>query len=301
MNLLLLILITLSCISSSTCFISRLKNCRYSGNFSVIQEGKYFTLTKDKEKYTETILQKTRSQCTLYCTARDTCLLTNHKKDNSTCELISSTIGTAEDNADWRIVSPEYVTDFRYRGPMCRFIRPKLSHGPAHQYCQDICEAPGFEIKNLMNVAKDKTITSSSVKAPTGPSNNRKFYYKRYMVDGDLSMTNRWFSELEKETWVLIDLATEYGVVIVSIFFAGTKYDLDNVNIKVGMQEDPSKMQFIVQGGTVPLSDMKDFYVQNGPILGRYVYFHRVSTESKTTKIREIKVFVQPRFGRPAS
>ena len=70
-----------------------------------------------------TVPNVSRRQCTLFCTLRDTCVFFNHKVDGTMCELLMSHIGTLEDNREWGVVSTNY-SEWRFRGPMCRFLRP---------------------------------------------------------------------------------------------------------------------------------------------------------------------------------
>ena len=137
-------------------FITRLPACKYSANYTVRRQGKYF-----QGNVSATIRNVSRRQCTLYCMLRNGCVFFNHKVDGTTCELLTSHIGTLEDNPEWSVISTNY-TEWKFRGPMCKFLRPLCSADT--EYCIDTCEAPGYQCKQLENIARGKVTNASSVR-----------------------------------------------------------------------------------------------------------------------------------------
>ena len=105
-----------------SCFITRLPKCKYSANFTLIQDGKFFRGIKGNSIPGPV----TRDQCSAYCLSDDTCVFYNHKLDESVCELQTTHIGQVVDDSEWRFASTNY-SDYWYRGPFCQFLKPKCA------------------------------------------------------------------------------------------------------------------------------------------------------------------------------
>ena len=234
-------------------FVTRLPACKYSANYSIIQEGKYF-----KGVINITIPMVSRRRCTLYCTLRESCVFFNVKEDGTTCELLASHIGTLEDKPGWSAVSTNY-TEWRYRGPMCRFLRPLCNFDK--EYCIDMCEAPGYRCQKLVNVAKGKATSSSGT---------HKFTTS-YLVDEDPA--TYWVSKKSSTPWVMVDLAKAYKILFITLINRTPDFmeRMSHLMIKIGNNNDKDSNEICLKNQQQVVEATKNYFCKQGPIIGRYV------------------------------
>lgn len=236
---------------SGEAFILRLPECKYFAYYTDIKDSQYFNGQVEK-----TLQNITRRKCSLHCTMNHACVFYNHKKDNSTCELIRSHIGTLMSNASWQIISTDY-TDVRYRGQFCRFVQPNCDYST--EYCIDSCEDPGYRCKKYKNVAKKVSAQASSV------------YNGRYANNvADESRSTFWVSRSDKENpvWIKLNLGKVYPILFITIVNRINKklgYSIKGVAIKIDNKVCVSSLTF----GSATAS--KHFRCQNGIMNGQVV------------------------------
>ena len=244
-----------------SCFITRLPACKYSANYTEQHQDKYFNADVNI-----TIPNVTRGKCSLYCTLNNACIFYNHKVDDSVCELLSSHIGTLEDKPGWTFVSTDY-TEWKFRGPMCRFLRPVCT--PSSKYCIDTCKAPGYKCETLVNIALNKVTNSSTIY-----STARK---PAHAVDG--TPRTVFATKFESEPWLMVDLATEYKVLFITILnrVDCCKTRLKFLTLRIGNHngKDKESNEICVDKQDQNNIDEKDYFCEKGPIVGRYVYVIR--------------------------
>ena len=85
------------------CFVTRLP-CVYYARFNV---SPYRYIKGEVNKVLHSV---TKVDCGLSCITNSACLLANHKKDESLCELISS-VGTEITNIDWDVLVTNSTND----------------------------------------------------------------------------------------------------------------------------------------------------------------------------------------------
>ena len=269
-----------SSFASVNCFIIRIKDCRYSANFSDIRENEYFELYDASVKATvETILNVNRSECSLYCLSRDSCVRANHKMDDTSCELLPSSVGKHISKTGWRAISTRYTNDdFRYRGPMCRFIKPTMEDV---QICRDKCEAPGYKIVGNKNFAKNQ---------PTMASSTISGQHHREAVDGNGQ--TYWRTKAEKKTWLRVDLGNNYMVNMIYLNLQSANINnFGVVTLKIGLTKDATAAEICKDNIDMSVGGKKRKIYCPSPITGRYVFFERTSSADKVCTINEFSVY----------
>jgi len=249
-------------------YVTHLPKCKYNGNFSKWHEGKYF-----KGTIAKTIKNVTREKCTLHCVLHKGCLSFNQKKDGAMCELITSHLGTYEEKPGWQVVSTDY-TSYDYRGPMCRYLKPKCDF--TIEYCIDVCEAPGYKCEKNVNLAKNKAVKSSSV------ASNNKNYKTKHAVDGEIG--TKWISDDKDNQWISVDLAAVYKIPFVTLVNRNDKAKWDRLKdftIRIGEHDESQKDQNQVCAKNQDQSKLlwQRYICENGPIDGRYVSLTRSSKQ----------------------
>ena len=256
-------------------FITRLPACKYSANYTVRRQGKYF-----QGNVGATIRNVSRRQCTLYCTLRNGCVFFNHKVDGTMCELLTSHIGTLEDNPVWSVISTNY-TEWKFRGPICRFLRPLCSADT--EYCIDTCEAPGYQCKQLENIARGKLTNASSVRASYTGSVN--------IVDGQPK--TYWTSVGEGKPWVMIDLGAPYKILFITIFNVQNSNfmaRLKFLTIRIGNNEDKESNEICLDNQNQNNIAKMNYFCKNGLLIGRYVFVIRNGATNEMT-LADINVY----------
>ena len=240
-------------------FVTRLPACKYSANYTMRHEGKYFNGIVNI-----TVPNVSRSKCTLYCTVHDGCVFFNHKTDGTMCELMTSHIGTFEDKPGWDFVSTNY-TEWKFRGPMCRFLRPLCNFDIEH--CIDTCEAPGYKCKALVDVARGKVTTASSI------WNSREGHAN--VVDGNSDTL--WSSKKEETPWILIDLSSDYKILFITIINRQDAYNtrMKFVTIRIGNNKDQQSNEICLDKINQNGINKMNYFCKGGRMIGRYVFLTR--------------------------
>lgn len=272
--------IVLLYILEASCFISRSPSCRYVANYTKIKDSKYFRGTVNT-----VIAGVTRGQCSLNCTLNHACLFYNHKKDNTTCELISSHLGTIVQNIQWQIISTDY-TDLRYQGVYCRSYQPTTCNY-AHTYCVDDCNPPYFRCVAYKNVINNAKVTASSthswiyVKKRKHKKNIKTRMYDYPTKAVDSSPATYWRSNTENPIWYRIELDKIYNIVFVRILSGDGIHKSHKFNIYVDSQLCITSRQ-----GT-------DFKCSSVMIPGRVVKIEKYqdSVSPNHVKLFDVKVY----------
>ena len=240
-------------------FITRLPACKYSANYTMRHDGKYFNGTVGI-----TVPNVSNRNCTLYCTVHDACVFFNHKTDGTMCELLTSHIGTFEDKPGWDFVSTNY-TEWKFRGPMCRFLRPSCNFDI--EYCIDTCEAPGYKCKMLEDVARGKVTTTSSAFSDQ--------YEGANVVDGNPDTL--WASKGEETPWILIDLSSGYNILFITIINRQDAYNnqMEFVTIRIGNSKDQKSNEICLDKINQNNIDKMNYFCKSGRMIGRYVFLTR--------------------------
>lgn len=111
-----ILIIFLNRISTVFSYISR-SSGRYTANFSVIHNDKYFASVVGTS-----LPNLSRRNCGFRCVADKSCLFYNHKKDNTACELLYTFDGKLIAKTGWQHVSTDY-SDTYDRGPKCKLVK----------------------------------------------------------------------------------------------------------------------------------------------------------------------------------
>ena len=249
-----------------SCFITKLPACKYSANYTQRHQDKYYTANVNI-----TIQNVTRRKCTLYCTLNNACIFFNHKVDDSVCELLSSHIGTLEDKPGWTFVSTDY-SEWKFRGPVCRYLRPVCT--PAITYCIDTCEAPGYNCEAFVIIAFNKVTTSSTI--------FEKDFKPADAVDGNPATP--FVTKSEIEPWFMVDLATEYKVLFITILNRVDCCDdrLKYLTIRIGNhnEKDKESNEICVDKQDQNNIAEKQYFCEKGPMAGRYVFVIRTGLKT---------------------
>ena len=257
-------------------FITKLPACKYSANYTQRHQDKYY-----RANVNITIQNVTRRKCTLYCTVNNACIFFNHKVDGSVCELLSSHIGTLEDKPGWTFVSTDY-TEWKFRGPMCRYLRPVCT--PTITYCIDTCEAPGYKCETFVDIALNKFTNSSTVSLDGRLSANA--------VDGNPSST--FATKRETGTWFMVDLATEYKVLSITIQSRVDccKSYLKYITLRIGShnEKDKESNEICVDKQDQNNIAEKQYFCEKGPMVGKYVFVIKSGTAIPLT-FRNILIY----------
>ena len=236
-------------------FITRLPACKYSANYTMKHKGNYFN-----GNVSLAIQNVSAHKCTLYCTLNDSCLFFNHKVDGTMCELLMSHIGVFEVNKEWDVVSTNY-SDWKFRGPMCRFLRPTCDYDI--EYCIDTCESPGYKCNKLVNIAKGKVTRASSIWDGNHISGN--------IVDDNTGTI--WGTVLENKSWIMVDLSTSYKILFFTIISTDVYRDLmTSVTIRIGNNDDKISNEICLDKQNQNGIAKKNYFCKEGPMIGRYVF-----------------------------
>lgn len=277
-----LLIALLDCsISIAQGYITRLEKCRYTANFSQIQEGKYFQGTIGTNR-TGPI---TRSACSFACLADKSCVFYNHKTDESACELLTSHLGELIERVGWRHVSTDY-TNFLYRGPLCQFTQMACyPEKGLHMYvCFDSCESPGYECSKIKSIPnKEYKIEDISSAKTSYPKSNLIDFDKRTYWATETSTLSAFF---------IIDVGKLYSIYNVRIC---NRHDIPNEKgfFRVNVSRDKNTWV----GCQKAVWMMKDVMyvdmpcVMNGPIVGQYVKVVRSNKQSAFTSLGEVLIY----------
>jgi len=260
----LVIFLLFAAISALFAYITRLPACgRYHGNFTNRDDGKYF-----RGEISATIWNVERKECMMHCVLSPGCLFFNHKKDNSKCELVTSHMGTIENNLEWQIVSTDY-TSFDRKGPQCEYVSAECTF--EYQHCYDTCEAPGFKCENRTNVALGKTVKFSSRHPQVAEA------LKQQVTDGTRKSFTTAYNE---QDWIQVDLGTPYKIAFVTLerpFLSDWWNRMKTLEIRIGNNDETNFAANQVCKNNIDQSGsfVERYACDNGPITGRYVLVQR--------------------------
>lgn len=102
----------------SHAFITRTPHCRYSANFSRIERNQFVQDTGSGLIIKH--VNKNSSQCALLCVTTPSCFHINHKRDNTTCHLITSRIVTQLPTQGWDVLETNYT--LWHQRPLCQYL-----------------------------------------------------------------------------------------------------------------------------------------------------------------------------------
>lgn len=268
------VVLILFLIRISTVFSYILRSsCRYTADFSDIHDDTYFA----SANFTS-LPNLNRRNCGFRCIADKSCLLYNHKKDNTTCELLYTFDGKLSRRTEWQHVSTDY-SDTSYRGPMCKFVKPTVQPDSDNklQICVDVCHAPGFEIVHWPNVVEKAEKSGKDLSVLTDGS-----------IDGDYWETNKHTSQTFYLQLNRVSRVTSVYVVAAKL----DKFKLDKLDLQVkvcGNRAQCEDSGYCVQNQVQ--ADKRGVYTcQNGPLLGDRVFFTRHG-QRKTLRLFEVEVY----------